>query len=798
LVSTPLKLCLCLLVLLAPLRAQDQGQSQVASKTPVERLEGRFIKNLVIDQKQIWTSPFRLKQKDLAWLMPSSVLVGETIHRDAYLYSRLHFGGVGDGTASRRVSDLGFVGMGGIVAGTYLIGKWRGNDHLRETGILGTEALANAMAVSYGLKYTLGRERPFSGNGRGEFFAGGESFPSTHAIGVWAMATVVAQEYPGWLTKVGAYGLATTVSVARVTGRQHFPTDVIVGSALGYGIGKLVYRNHHEPILPGSAFGTFVSERDEPNRPSRLSSPIVPLDSWVYEAFDRLAGLGAIDSDFSGSRPWTRMECVRLLQEAHGIQGSAERQSEAAAEILTDLDREFATEVDIISQNQPNRYIKAESLYTRIIGIHGQTITDGYHFTESISNDFGRQNAEGVNTVFGGAAQAVFDRWSFYVRGEFQHSPARPQPPAAATAAFASDIGVPVFPVGSVGTLDRMRFVEAYGAYQAGGWQIAIGKQNLWWSPARFGAFMFSNNAEAPLMLRISRTSPLVLPEFLSWLGPMKAELFLGQLAGHQFTRTTRGTFGPGLERQPLFEGLRLTFKPTPNLEFGVSVTGVFGADGVPLNGRTFLRSLGVSNTVPGQPSDPGDRRSGFDFKYRVPGLRKWLTVYNDSFTEDEFSPIGYPRRSAMAPGIYLSQLPRLRRMSVRAEGFYTDLPGLRPTGFYYSNNHYLSGYTNYGVILGHWVGRQGSGFQTEATYAFQPRKQLSAGFRHFRQNPDLFGGGKLQATYLRGRWTLGNVEASAAINFENLDFPLLGIPGWNVQSRVELRYQLPFTKRIK
>ena len=41
-----------------------------------------------------------------------------------------------------------------------------------------------------------------------------------------------------------AYGLATGVSVTRVLGQEHFPSDVFVGAACGYLIGRYVVRHH--------------------------------------------------------------------------------------------------------------------------------------------------------------------------------------------------------------------------------------------------------------------------------------------------------------------------------------------------------------------------------------------------------------------------------------------------------------------------------------------------------------------------------------------------------------------------
>jgi len=64
--------------------------------------------------------------------------------------------------------------------------------------------------------------------------------PSEHWISVWSFARAVAEEYPGWRTKLIVYSMATTVAFSRVLARQHFPSDVIVGSTFGNLIGGVV------------------------------------------------------------------------------------------------------------------------------------------------------------------------------------------------------------------------------------------------------------------------------------------------------------------------------------------------------------------------------------------------------------------------------------------------------------------------------------------------------------------------------------------------------------------------------
>jgi membrane-associated phospholipid phosphatase len=149
-------------------------------------------------------------------------------------------------TASHAVtvSNAGVAALVGVGAGMYLWGRSTHHDAPRETGLLAGEAAVDAFLDTEVFKYAFGRERPFTGDGRGHFFQGGTSFPSQHAAVGWAIASVIAHEYPGPLTQLLAYGAASGISAARVIGQQHFTTDVIVGSALGWYMGRQVFRAH--------------------------------------------------------------------------------------------------------------------------------------------------------------------------------------------------------------------------------------------------------------------------------------------------------------------------------------------------------------------------------------------------------------------------------------------------------------------------------------------------------------------------------------------------------------------------
>jgi hypothetical protein len=336
--------------------------------------------------------------------------------------------------------------------------------------------------------------------------------------------------------------------------------------------------------------------------------------------------------------------------------------------------------------------------------------------------------------------------------------------------------------------------LDAYAGFTVRKWQFSFGKQSIWWAPNYEGSLNYSNNAEPVTMFRVSTVQPLQLPWIAKYLGPTKAEIFFGQLQGHRFIHTFEGLFGPHLDKQPYIHGYKLAFKPTSNFEFGVSVTTLWGGSGSPITFRTFGRSFLPSNVNPGEPLDPGDRRTGLDFKYRLPGLRKWLTLYNDAMSEDELNPIAYPRRSAHSPGLYLSHVPGVPKLDIRAEGYFTDLPGLRFTGYYYANGRYLNGYTNEGFILGHTVGRQGRGYTLKSTYWFSPRNTATLGYRHVKVNHDFLLGGYIDDYFIKSKWQIReewNVEGG--VQYEHWRYPLVAV---NQQTNISTTVGVVFTPK--
>ena len=759
------------------------GPDANGDQSRVNTLSPLLLKHLAQDQVSIWTSPAGIRTDQTVWLVPLAGITAGFLVTDEDASGHLN---PSPSTISQfeDISNYGVYSMIGGAAGLYFLGNITHDDHERETGFLSGEAALDSLAVAESLKYATGRDRPYQDSGQGNFWDGGTSFPSEHAALAWSIAGIVAHEYPGTLTKLLAYGLAGVISASRVEAKQHFPSDALVGSALGYLISEHVYNTRHDPEVGGGEWAAFPIRSEDGKWQGRdMGSPYVPMDSWIYPAFDRLVAMGYANTGFLDLRPWTRRECARLLSEMGDT--ISESSSQEAYQIYATLENEFADDLTLLGGGK-NRRAQLESVYTRSTEIAGKPLTDGFDFGQTIINDFGRPYAQGYNNVTGASGFATEGPWVAYVQWEYQHAPASPSLPESALQLIPSlEGGLPCCPLTTAtSTLNRGRLLDAYAGLNLHDWQITYGQQTLWWGPEDGGPLSISDNVQPIPMFRISRVTPFKLPWILGLMGPMRVEAFLGQVAGQRWIVDNQGaavgSWTTFLNPQPFIHGEKFSFKPTENLEIGFSRTVLFSGQTVPFTiGELASTYFSVSNgpsTTALRPIGPGDRRSFFDLTYRVPGLRKWVEYYADGFTEDQYSPVAYPDRSAWDTGVYFSHLPGIAKMDFRAEGVFTDLAIRFGPGAFYSNDHYHSGYTQYGNIIGSWIGRQGTGVQAWTNYWFTPRRRLQFNFRHEKVSQEYVPlGGTITDGGANLDWLIGrHLSVTSAVQYEKWLFPVI------------------------
>lgn len=789
-------------------RADEASGGQPVSSAPVTlaetlapsadsfsetRMGFSLLKNIVLDQTNLWTSPRRLRFADANWLIPLASVTAASFAVDAPLAKALTRPPT-PVSRSATFSNYGIGALGGMAGGLFLLGRISHDGHKQETGLLAAEAAVDAVAVTTPLQYAFGRLRPHEGTGQGPFWRGGSSFPSDHSAAAWALASVVAHEYPGPLTQLLAYGLASAVSVSRVSGGEHFPSDVVIGGVIGWFAGQRVFRAHHDPELGGDSWGSLSEEREplSGRNAGNSGSPYVPLDSWIYPAIDRLAALGYIHSSFEDVRPWTRLECSALVQEAGDALADAEPSSMEAAQIYQTLEKELRGELATLDGEGSERLLRIESVYTSVTGIAGAPLNNSDHFGETIINNFGRPYQEGVNTYAGFSGYGTAGRFTVYVRGEFQHSPAGPAYSLTAREAMASADGVPLQPATAVATANQFRLLDTYVAVNVGGCTLSAGKQSLWWGVGQGGALLLSDNAEPIYMFRAAPMQPFQLPWILRWLGPAKTDFFFGALAGNQFPA------------RPLIHGEKISFKPAPNLELSLVATSEFGGAGRPVTPAAVFNSFFSvkSSDLYAANDNPGKRTLGFDFAYAIPQLGNWLQIYDEALLPEDNptlldmsqSPLYAPRRAAMRPGLFLSHLPGAPRMDLRVEAVYTDPPTARSVEgrYIYWNDFYRDLYVNQGNLIGDWIGREGMGFQGWSTYWFSPRNSIQFGYRHAKVAGDFVPGGEtLNDGSLRLNWQLrANWNISAYVQYEKWRAPILAAaPQTNWTSALQVQF---------
>src|SRR5580658_2809015 len=485
------------------------------------------------DQEAIWTAPARLRLVDVDWLLPLGVATGAMLATDTEFSKHL------SNSPSRLknaddFSNYGVASLAAAAGGLYLWGHFTHDDHKRETGFLAVEAAVNSLAVTYALKYAFGRERPLNDNYHGSFWKGGDSFPSEHSTAAWAIASVIAHEYPSPYVSLVSYGLAAAIGAARVDAKQHFPTDVLIGSSIGWFVAQEVYRRHHDPEVGGGEWQTHAESSDvsPARRLGSSGSPYVELDSWIYPAIERLAALGYFRTAFLGLRPWTRIECAHLVEEASDrVAFDGESASGEAARLYYALEREFASDLETASGDSAGGYTaRLESLYSISTGISGTPLNDSYHFGQTIINNYGRPYQEGFNTYDGFSGYATAGRFTIYVRGEYQYASSAPAYSLPVRQVIAAVDSNPLLPAAPVPTTNQFQLLDTYVSANVANWDLAFGKQSLWWGPGDGGALLFSDNAEPIYMFRASRVAPFRLPWIFRWLGPMKWDLFFGKL----------------------------------------------------------------------------------------------------------------------------------------------------------------------------------------------------------------------------------------------------------------------------
>jgi len=524
-------------------------------------------------------------------------------------------------------------------------------------------------------------------------------------------------------------------------------------------------------VIPDYQFDSATTETGP------TGSTYVPVDSWIYPALDRLHALGYVDSAYLGLRPWTRLSIAHMLERSADRIETDKGNDEARAIYRTVL-HEVQPDIEHTTDSLHPR-VELESVYTQLRGIAGTPLRDSFHLGQTIINDYGRPYESGFNNYSGFSARAEAGRFSLYFRGETQHAPSAAGYSQALAAYLSNNIdGIPIatnpqqdtIPQGPIAAVNNVRVLEANLSYHLLGHEFSFGKNDHWLGPDKGASMLWGNNAENIYEFEINRIEPLRIPLLSRLTGPFRYDFFVGSLKGHTYPNS------------PWVHMEKISFKPTRNLEFGFDRLAVWGGKGhAPITLHTFLKSFfSFQNVSPAEKNsrdDPGARFGTFDFSYRLPFLRHWVTLYTDSLVHDDVSPISAPRRAGFHPGIYLARVPGLQHLDLRLEGASTDtVSSSTATGqFLYWEGIQRQGPTNKGFLVGDWVGRQGKGGQAWLTYHLSPQEEVQFMYRNAKASNKFIPGGTTQNDYefLVCKRVLKDIEVRGWVQYEGWKAPI-------------------------
>jgi hypothetical protein len=480
--------------------------------------------------------------------------------------------------------------------------------------------------------------------------------------------------------------------------------------------------------------------------------------------------MGYVDHVYLGMRPWTRASLSHMLEDIDAQIEDANTYGISTADEAQDIYTALShfLHYDVVLQcltDQGNFHI--ESVYSVDRGISGTPLRDSYHLGSTIVNDYGRPYENDFSNNSGVSGYASAGRFALYVRGEFQGAPSATGYSAALYQALANTDdtinpvtgvaypGQSTIPLGPIGTVTQMRFLEAYVSAQVLSHVISFGKQDEWMGPGVGGAMAYSNNADNIYALHINRVEPLHIPLLSRLTGPFRYEFLVGELRGHTEMANPLYANNPGAQPNVISPGNpwvqveKVSFRPTENIEFGFEHTALWGGKGhAPVTVHSFLKSFfslsAPTGSIKNSSADPGARFGAFDFSYRLPFVRNWFTLYADSEVHDDVSPIDAPRRAAWRPGLYFSHVPGIPKLDIRAEAVSTDPPITTSYGglFMYYERIEKQGYTNQGQLFGDWIGREDKGGQGWITYHLSSNEWLQVGVRNQKAAKDFIPGG--------------------------------------------------------
>jgi hypothetical protein len=212
-----------------------------------------FTRDIIKEEMRIFSFPFRAQKDDLhltAGIVGSGIIL--------YSYDEKIRNSVPKLQSNFNTNFLKIAkefGNGGydilFITGYGITGSIIKDDYMKETAFMAGESFISANILGTIIKYSVGRARPYTGDGKSKFTpfvfkTSRASFPSGHTVSAFSVATVFAERSNSILIKILFYATASATAFERIYFDKHWSSDVFFGATLGYLIGKDIVKGNNK------------------------------------------------------------------------------------------------------------------------------------------------------------------------------------------------------------------------------------------------------------------------------------------------------------------------------------------------------------------------------------------------------------------------------------------------------------------------------------------------------------------------------------------------------------------------
>lgn len=446
---------------------------------------------------------------------------------------------------------------------------------------------------------------------------------------------------------------------------------------------------------------------------AEAASTNVPLHSWVYLCIEKIASMGYVQDFMGGILPLTRIEVAQYILGAKN-KHDKEGVNPYIEKLLTCLEREFKEEMDII---------RGEAGHINYVKPAGQLYFEHIFLSErkDMENESGRVYGDDSNFQSGITTRGeVGNHFAFFIHPEVR--------------VLGNELGTDV------------EFIEAYGKFSRSLFELEVGRDTMWWGQGRHGSLHLTNNAPAFKFFKLSTT-----PFVFHWL--FKISFFTAELEEMRPN--------PAITK-PKFSGIKLSMKPHPIFEIGITRTFLYE------DMSDFFNALIAKdeNTING----PGNQQAGFDWRLTLPLKIQPITLYGEHGGEDEAG--GLPSVFAHLWGIYLPQILGIEALEFRMEYANThDNEDNKPRAWYtHSASQEGFSYMYKNRVMGHHMGTDADDLFLSFSYVPNPALRLSFSFDRERHDISLVEEKKNEYTLSVSYWPKEFLRLYGEIQSEKID----------------------------